>query len=1077
MHAAEGSDAGGDARNQKKKKFRTKETRERDGVKKLARAILLGCADKAIDVSEASKKPKKVKLASLAVEEARKRREDGTRSKDESKGGAAAAQASSSQSAAAQAATKPKPAEGAPPPAAGAEATTDTASSKAAADADAAAALAIDPEERRRRHPTPAEQRRLPPPTTEVASISTMADASTSTAAPVAPWSAKKAAPAADEVPGLPAAHHFGAQEGAERHKVSAATSYAHKMTVLRRDDGARRTHELMTSKWPRQPPPAALHREISSLAALARAAAWEDETPAPHSYAGAAGAAPRAAAPVMSWASAVAGREAGPPMAIAIGTVAFDDAAADAWPAVAEAQGAPPAAEDDGATAPTTEAPEPKADSWLAAVSRKPASEATNAWEQAPRGALARGFAALQQTPPRPTTPTTPTRSAEADDALDGAGDDGNRTPRPAAASTPSRLFDSPAPPDGAAPDSPQRRPAWGGQLPPSLRAPPTPSPAQLQPSGSLADALAAADDSGQSAPDSAEDEEAHTMAACDDRAPSAAPASKERSAHTPTHKSARPSPMRRTAPHHAAGAVEATGHARFGGVSPEASPATVAMRKRLATDVSDFVEQLDAAMAPQRKSRAAVLRHVAEVVSSIWAHGDTRLYGSCFTNLDLPSSDVDVVVCGLNGDATPNPPKKSPDSSDGAAASRDGAVRRPAGRTLDEDSESEGEEEQIEGRPRCASFASGPDYNPNIVGGRGYYGGGAGEPPSTAHMRSPTPPHAAPAGVVACLQTLARALKAQPWVCELKSIETASIPVIKLLVNPAMLSPPAPLPAFNRSRVKPTARRRDDDDADDDVEEGGAVSSQTQTDDNADGEAPTWAGAIGRCDAGFLAVDISFEAPSHGGLASSRYCVVAMRRWPEAQPLMLVLKELLVQRGLNEPFTGGLSSYSLLLLIITAMLQAGVEPVVDADAGADVGNALSTPPKREAAPGAGLAARIRHSAFESDADALGFLLTFFLAFFGRYFEPARHAVSVLRGDAGIIQLPAVAGDDCSWVTPLIEDPLECTRNVARSCFGIKNIQTVFAHSLELFETQGVEAMQGDGGEEANILRLVLSY
>ena len=77
-------------------------------------------------------------------------------------------------------------------------------------------------------------------------------------------------------------------------------------------------------------------------------------------------------------------------------------------------------------------------------------------------------------------------------------------------------------------------------------------------------------------------------------------------------------------------------------------------------------------------------------------------------------------------------------------------------------------------------------------------------------------------------------------------------------------------------------------------------------------------------RRDAGLLAVDISFEAPNHGGLASSRYALEAMGRWPELAPLLLVLKELLCQRGLNEPFTGGLSSYSLLLLAMTALLQA---------------------------------------------------------------------------------------------------------------------------------------------------------
>ena len=291
----------------------------------------------------------------------------------------------------------------------------------------------------------------------------------------------------------------------------------------------------------------------------------------------------------------------------------------------------------------------------------------------------------------------------------------------------------------------------------------------------------------------------------------------------------------------------------------------------------------------------------------------------------------------------------------------------------------------------------------------------------------------------------------------------------------------------------------------------------------------APTWCGAVGRCDAGLLAVDISFEAPDHGGLASSRYALEAMSRWPELAPLMLVLKELLVQRGLNEPFTGGLSSYSLLLLVMTALLQAGVEPLEDplpeprhitpledrpeAEAPEEPRKPAKPPtsvreawarlrddPRRAKAPlrdggsAAGgrrrpsLASRIRggdallwngaesRAAFDKDDDALGYLLTFFLEFFGRHFDPQRHAVSVLRGDAGIIAMAGPGYADANqWVAPLIEDPLECSRNVARSCFAIAQIQNVFAHCLCILESKGAAAALRD--DSCNILSLVLSY
>eukprot|EP00633_Aureoumbra_lagunensis_P005023 CAMPEP_0197307064 /NCGR_PEP_ID=MMETSP0891-20130614/4486_1 /TAXON_ID=44058 ORGANISM="Aureoumbra lagunensis, Strain CCMP1510" /NCGR_SAMPLE_ID=MMETSP0891 /ASSEMBLY_ACC=CAM_ASM_000534 /LENGTH=1218 /DNA_ID=CAMNT_0042790043 /DNA_START=1 /DNA_END=3657 /DNA_ORIENTATION=+ len=326
---------------------------------------------------------------------------------------------------------------------------------------------------------------------------------------------------------------------------------------------------------------------------------------------------------------------------------------------------------------------------------------------------------------------------------------------------------------------------------------------------------------------------------------------------------------------------------------------------------------------------------------------------------------------------------------------------------------------------------------------------------------LRSPTPPATAPVAVVQCLKALAQALSAQPWVKELKCIETASIPVIKLLANPALLDPPAPLPAAQkRQRPRP---------------EGCDTSPDLES---------VWGGALGRSDEGLLAVDISFEAPNHGGLASSRYAVEAMHRWPEIKPLMLVLKELLVQRGLNEPFTGGLSSYSLLLLVLTTLLQAGVTPMDEA-----VAINKESDDQRSTAPDTTTPKTRRYSlgqrmhdfknldlSDDNEYDALGYLLVFFFDFFGRQFDPASQAISVLRGDRGIIYLNqpgSDGGDFQQMVTPIIEDPLEYTRNVARSCFAIAQIQHVFAHCSSLLEIKGTAAAV----REEEVLPFLLNY
>ena len=43
-----------------------------------------------------------------------------------------------------------------------------------------------------------------------------------------------------------------------------------------------------------------------------------------------------------------------------------------------------------------------------------------------------------------------------------------------------------------------------------------------------------------------------------------------------------------------------------------------------------------------------------------------------------------------------------------------------------------------------------------------------------------------------------------------------------------------------------------------------------------------------------------------------------MVQEHFPEAVPITLVLKEMLVQCRLNEPFSGGLSSYAVLLMVM---------------------------------------------------------------------------------------------------------------------------------------------------------------
>ena len=180
-------------------------------------------------------------------------------------------------------------------------------------------------------------------------------------------------------------------------------------------------------------------------------------------------------------------------------------------------------------------------------------------------------------------------------------------------------------------------------------------------------------------------------------------------------------------------------------------------------------------------------------------------------------------------------------------------------------------------------------------------------------------------------------------------------------------------------------------------------------------------------------LDVDVSFTHSSavgrRGGDSGSTstgrgpgtaFVRVLLARHQALLPLVLVLKQLLAQRGLNDPYTGGLTSYGLLLLVTSVLQQRGVSPAMAAN---DV--------------------------------HLGALLMDFLQIFGNEFQ-AEHTVIVLRADVEQLERRAVLDGEGGVEQLLagldaltIEDPLEPSNNVGRSCFNVKSVQRCFAVCL----------------------------
>jgi len=64
-------------------------------------------------------------------------------------------------------------------------------------------------------------------------------------------------------------------------------------------------------------------------------------------------------------------------------------------------------------------------------------------------------------------------------------------------------------------------------------------------------------------------------------------------------------------------------------------------------------------------------------------------------------------------------------------------------------------------------------------------------------------------------------------------------------------------------------------------------------------------------------LHLDISFDGPQHNGLASVGLVHHIIEEFPVVKPIVLVMKQFLYNRGLLTAYTGGVSSYCLLLMV----------------------------------------------------------------------------------------------------------------------------------------------------------------
>ncbi|GAC97082.1 hypothetical protein PHSY_004666 [Pseudozyma hubeiensis SY62] len=162
-------------------------------------------------------------------------------------------------------------------------------------------------------------------------------------------------------------------------------------------------------------------------------------------------------------------------------------------------------------------------------------------------------------------------------------------------------------------------------------------------------------------------------------------------------------------------------------------------------------------------------------------------------------------------------------------------------------------------------------------------------------------------------------------------------------------------------------------------------------------------------------LKVDISLNHTN--GLTTASYVNSWLRKWPHIRPLILVVKYLLMQRGMSEVFSGGLGSYSVIIMVIS-FLQ--------------------------------LHPKVQRGEIEADR-SLGVLLLEFLELYGKNFGYDNCGISI-RGRGGYFSKARRGWKDERRPFMLcIEDPHDPSNDISKGSFGIINVRSTLAGAFDI--------------------------
>lgn len=184
-------------------------------------------------------------------------------------------------------------------------------------------------------------------------------------------------------------------------------------------------------------------------------------------------------------------------------------------------------------------------------------------------------------------------------------------------------------------------------------------------------------------------------------------------------------------------------------------------------------------------------------------------------------------------------------------------------------------------------------------------------------------------------------------------------------------------------------------------------------------------------------LKVDISFNTES--GIQSVHVTRNFIQIYPILPKLLFVIKHFLTERGLNEVYTGGVGSYSLVLLIVS-FLQ--LHP--------------------------------RKAATDDDTN-LGVLLIEFFELYGRHFNYRQTGIEVRGGGRYFPKSEWIHPQSLSDGILCVVDPVAPTDNTARGSYHFLRVKLAFEHAF-LVLSQAVLNRESEIKSRKTVLSLILS-